>query len=101
MSWAPTLLSLVADVRIQWAEGAALKAGLDALAQEGSAVVRAYAIRSIHWEQVLVRGGFRKPRGYKEVGAYMLLPEHPVAQATLDTSRWYFMDGDRDDEFAR
>lgn len=58
-------------------------------------------MRGTHWETVLARGGFRRPRGYKEVGAYALQPEHPVAQATLDTLRWYFMDGDRDDELAR
>ena len=46
-------------------------------------------------------GGFRRPRGYKEVGAYPIWPDHPLADSTLDTSRWYFMDGDRDDEFAR
>lgn len=83
------------------AEDAALGAALESLAAEGCAVVRAYGMRGSHWEGVLERGGFRRPRGYKEVGAYPLLPDHPLASSTLDTSSWYFLDGDRDDEFAR
>ena len=83
------------------AENRALAAGLDVLAAGGCAVVRAYGMRGSHWEKVLERGGFRRPRGYKEVGAYALLPDHPLASSTLDTSSWYFLDGDRDDEFAR
>ena len=83
------------------AEGAALDAALEWLSREGCAVVRAYGMRGSHWEGVLERGGFRRPRGYKEVGAYPIWPDHPLAHSTVDTSRWYFMDGDRDDEFAR
>jgi hypothetical protein len=83
------------------AEGAALDAALEWLSREGCAVVRAYGMRGSHWEGVLERGGFRRPRGYKEVGAYPIWPDHPLADSTIDTSRWYFMDGDRDDEFAR
>lgn len=83
------------------AEGAALDAALEYLAGQGCAVVRAYGMRGSHWEGVLERGGFRKPRGYKEVGAYPIWPDHPLADSTIETSRWYFMDGDRDDEFAR
>lgn len=58
-------------------------------------------MRRTHWEVVLACGGIRRLRGYKGLGACALLPDHHVAQATLNTSRWYFMDGDRDDEFAR
>lgn len=85
----------------QAAEAMALDVALTALAREGAAVVRAYGMRGSHWEGTLERGGFRRPRGYKEVGAYPLLPDHPLASSTVDTSRWFFTDGDRDDEFAR
>lgn len=83
------------------AEGAALDAAVGALARAGAAVVRAYGMRGSSWERVLERGGFRRPRGYKEVGAYAIDRDHPLAASTLDTSSWYFTDGDRDDETAR
>ena len=83
------------------AEAMALDVALVALARAGAAVVRAYAMRGSHWGRVLERGGFRRPRGHKEVGAYPLWPGHPLADATMDTSRWFFTDGDRDDEYAR
>lgn len=83
------------------AEAMALDAALHALARSGAAVVRAYAMRGSHWGRVLEGGGFRRPRGHKEVGAYPLWPDHPLAEATMDTSRWFFTDGDRDDEYAR
>jgi GNAT superfamily N-acetyltransferase len=83
------------------AEGAALDGAIGALAGMGAAIVRAYAMRDSHWEGVLARGGFRRPRGYKPVGAYGIHRDHPLAGATLKTSSWYFMDGDRDTETVR
>jgi GNAT superfamily N-acetyltransferase len=83
------------------AEGAALDAALAALARAGASVARAYAMQGSAWERLLDRGGFRRPRGYKPVGAYALDGDHALAVATMHTSRWYFTDGDRDDETAR
>jgi GNAT superfamily N-acetyltransferase len=83
------------------AEGAALDAALDELAGAGASVARAYAMLDSAWEHLLERGGFRRPRGYKPVGAYPLDCDHALAVATMHTSRWYFTDGDRDDETAR
>jgi hypothetical protein len=83
------------------AEAAALDAALAALHDLGAAVARAYAMAGSHWEATLCSAGFAAPRARKEVGAYALLPAHPLAAATLDTSRWYFLDGDRDDETVR
>ena len=83
------------------AEGAALTAALAELDAEGAAVARAYAMRDSAWERLLRLGGFRRPRGYKPVGAFPLNTDDPLGAATLDTSSWCFMDGDRDDETAR
>lgn len=83
------------------AEGAALDAALHTLDDAGAAVVRAYAMQDSSWWHLLSRGGFRPPRGVKPVGAYALDADHPLALATLHTSRWCFTDGDRDDETAR
>lgn len=83
------------------AEQCTLHHALRALERSGAAVVRCYAMCGSHWESVLRRGGFSRPRHRKEVGAYPLIPDHPLADATMDTSRWSFMDGDRDDEIAR
>jgi len=83
------------------AQDAALEGALDRLEALGAAVVRAYGMRGSPWEAILARGGFRRPAGYKEVGAFPLVDDHPLARATLDTSLWYFTDGDRDDEYVR
>lgn len=83
------------------AEGACLDAALATLAGSGAVVARAYGMRGSYWESVLARGGFRRPRGYKPVGAYAIHPDHPLADATLETARWYFTDGDRDAETVR
>lgn len=83
------------------AEGAALDAALAALADSGAPVARAYAMLDSARERLLERGGFRRPRGYKSVGAYAVDGDHALAVATMHTSRWYFTDGDRDDETAR
>lgn len=82
------------------AEDAAVEAALAELEARGAAVVRAYGMRGSPWEAVLARGGFRRPRGYKPVGAFALV-EDELGHTTLDTSRWYFTDGDRDDELVR
>jgi len=83
------------------AEDVALAAALELLWSQGASAARAYAMRGSHWERGLERGGFRRPRAYKEVGAYPLIADHPLADATLDTSSWFFTDADRDDECAR
>jgi hypothetical protein len=83
------------------AEGAALEVALAALEAAGASVARAYAMQASAWERLLERGGFRRPRGYKPVGAYALTSDDALSVATMHTSRWYFTDGDRDDETAR
>ncbi len=83
------------------AEGAALDGALELLAARGASIARAYAMRGSHWARLLAQGGFRSPRGEKPVGAYALEGDHPLAGATLDTSRWWFTDGDRDAECVR
>jgi GNAT superfamily N-acetyltransferase len=85
----------------QAAESAALDAALAGLAGMGSVIVRAYGMQGSHWESVLARGGFRRPRGYKPVGAYTLDGAHPLGRTTLSTAGWYFTDGDRDTETVR
>ncbi len=82
---------------------AAMDTALGHLQAAGASVARAYAMKLSWWEQQLARCGFRAPKrnGYKEVGAYPILPEHPMTPAGMCTARWYFTDGDRDDETVR
>ena len=82
---------------------AAMDTALGHLSAAGASVARAYAMKNSWWEQQLHRCGFCSPKrnGYKEVGAYTILPDHPMTPAAMNTARWYFTDGDRDDETVR
>ncbi|MBM3986549.1 MAG: GNAT family N-acetyltransferase [Planctomycetes bacterium] len=79
---------------------AALETGLTELARTGASVVEATALEQSWWAQQLVRAGFA-PRGDEHALSVILHPlqdAHPLVAAARDTSKWYFTDGDRDDE---
>lgn len=79
---------------------AAIEAGLAELERAGASVVEATALEGSWWASELVRAGFA-PRGDEHLLSVILHPiaaEHPLVAAARDTTRWYFTDGDRDDE---
>ena len=80
--------------------GAALEVGLAQLERAGASVVEATAIDGSWWRAMLERSGFGPPRddNHLIVIQQPLQPEHPLTRAAADASRWYFTDGDRDDE---
>lgn len=82
---------------------AALDSALGHLAKSSAAVARSHAIEGSWWEHKLLWSGFRrgKSEDYKAVILHTLDPEHPVARAGQAPARWYFTDGDRDDELVR
>lgn len=75
-------------------------AGLELLESAGALLVRASAVRGSDWERELAHAGFSTARRGRELSVilYTHQPDHPVARAGLDASRWYLTDGDRDDE---
>ena len=85
------------------AMGAALEGCLSALNQHGVQAVRTHAIRDSAWEGFLAQHAFQppKPQDEKWVIAYVHQPDHPLAQAALDPTQWFFTDADRDDELVR
>jgi GNAT superfamily N-acetyltransferase len=78
----------------------ALGAGLDALEEAGASAARASAVLGSWWEARLTAAGFLAPRA--DDGKIIILhpnqADHPLVVAARDTARWYFTDGDRDDE---
>ncbi|MFT5052172.1 MAG: hypothetical protein ACI8QZ_003604 [Chlamydiales bacterium] len=82
------------------ASACAMDAALSLLQTEGASIARAWAIDGSSWNRELVGAGFRAPKAadYKVVIAMVHDPEHPLGMAALDPARWYFTDGDRDDE---
>jgi GNAT superfamily N-acetyltransferase len=82
------------------AVAAAVEAGLAALEAAGASFAQATAVDGSWWSGVLARSGFLRPRPENHliviVNAHQ--PEHPLARAAADASRWYLTDGDRDDE---
>lgn len=80
--------------------GAALEVGLAQLERAGASVVEATAIDGSWWRALLERAGFGPPRddNHLIVIQQPLQPEHPLTRAAADAARWYFTDGDRDDE---
>lgn len=78
----------------------ALEAGLAALERAGASVVEATAIDGSWWSAQLRRAGFGAPRAenHLTVIRQSLQPDHPLTRAAADPSKWYFTDGDRDDE---
>ena len=85
------------------AERAALLAALERLRGHGAAVVRAHAVVGSTWQRFLQEHAFVAPKqaDQKWVIAYPHQPDHPLAQAALDPSQWFFTDADRDDELVR
>lgn len=78
----------------------AFEAGLAALERAGASVVEATAIDGSWWSAQLLRAGFGAPRedNHLTVIVQPLQPDHPLTRAAADPSKWYFTDGDRDDE---
>ncbi len=79
---------------------AAMDGALGHLAKAGASVARAWAVEGSWWEGRLRQAGFRAPKreDRKAIIAYVHDPEHPLGKAALEPARWYFTDGDRDDE---
>ena len=78
----------------------AMRAGLSRLELEGAGLVRATAIEGSWWEARLAEAGFlaSKPEDHLAVIAHVHDEASAAAAAVRDASRWYFTDGDRDDE---
>jgi len=78
----------------------AMEAALGHLHKAGAAVARAFAVAGSWWEKTLRGAGFRPPKADDDrpLIAWIIDPDHPLAQAALDPGRWYFTDADRDDE---
>lgn len=85
------------------AQAGALEAALGHLHKAGASLARAHAIAGSAWERTLRAAGFRPPkrRDQKPVIAHLNHPDHPLARAALAPERWFFTDGDRDDELIR
>lgn len=85
------------------AVAALVEVALRHLHKAGASVARAHAIAGSWWERILRGAGFRagKRDDFKLVIVHPNDSGHPLAQAALDPSRWYFTDGDRDDELVR
>ena len=79
---------------------AAIAAALDTLEAAGAVLAEATAIDGSDWERELRAAGFLapKPDNHLIVITHVHQPDHPLARAAADASRWYFTDGDRDDE---
>jgi hypothetical protein len=82
------------------ARQAALAAGLSALDYADASIVHATAVDASAWASELKAAGF-SPAADRNQMKIILYPhdgEHPVTEAARRTERWYFTDGDRDDE---
>ena len=82
------------------ARDAAMAAGLAALDKVNASIVHATAVDGSAWADELRSSGFA-PAANKNQMKIILYPHdanHPVTQAARRTARWYFTDGDRDDE---
>jgi len=82
------------------AREAAMAAGLAALDYADASIVHATAVDGSGWATELNAAGFSKAadRNVMKIILYPHVEDHPVTQAARRTSRWYFTDGDRDDE---
>ncbi len=89
--------------REEAARRAALEGVLARFGEQGVQAVRTHAIRGSAWEEWLREHRFQapKPQDEKWVIAYVHQPDHPLAQAALDPTSWFFTDADRDDELVR
>ena len=82
------------------AREAAMAAGLASLDYADASIVHCTAIDGSGWASELKGAGFSKAAD-RNVMKVILHPndeDNPVTQAARRTSRWYFTDGDRDDE---
>jgi GNAT superfamily N-acetyltransferase len=79
---------------------AALEGALVHLAAAGASYVQATALDDSWWRSQLLATGFQPPKADNHliVILYPHDPDHALVAAARDTSRWYFTDGDRDDE---
>jgi GNAT superfamily N-acetyltransferase len=79
---------------------AAIGAGLDELERSGASVVEATAMDGTWWRERLEENGFLPPKeeNHLIVILYAHDPDHPLVAAAREPKRWYFTDGDRDDE---
>jgi len=82
------------------ARAAAFESAFLHLASAGASYVQATALDGSWWSDRLREAGFQRPRAENHliVILYPHRPDHPLVAAARDTSRWYFTDGDRDDE---
>ncbi len=82
------------------ARSLAVATGLVQLRERGASLAQSWAIDGSFWQEVLQTAGFLppKPENHLIVIHYTQDPDHPVARAGADASRWYLTDGDRDDE---
>jgi GNAT superfamily N-acetyltransferase len=82
------------------ARSAAMAAGLAALDKVNASIVHATAVDGSAWADELRASGF-SPAADRNRMKIILHPhqtDHPVTIAARRTARWYFTDGDRDDE---
>jgi len=81
-------------------EIAAVEAGLATLQSSGASVAQATAVDGSWWAKQLESWGFLRPRpdNHLIVIVNVLDPTHPLAAVSMDPTRWYLTDGDRDDE---
>ena len=79
---------------------AAILGGVAALRDGGAALVQATAIDGSWWQGQLRRHGFVPPRRTNFLTIILNVHDEadPLAAVARDPSRWYFTDGDRDDE---
>jgi GNAT superfamily N-acetyltransferase len=70
------------------------------LENERASLVQSTAIEGSWWSERLRAAGFLASRDDSalDVILHPLAPQHPLVAAARDASRWYFTDGDRDDE---
>jgi GNAT superfamily N-acetyltransferase len=82
------------------AEAAAMEAALARLEAAGASYAEATAIDGSWWSGRLASAGFLAPRARNHLLVIVRAnqPDHPLSLAALDPKRWYFTDGDRDDE---
>lgn len=82
------------------ARNACLAAGLVALDYADASIVHASAVDGSGWATELRSAGFSPAadRNQMKIILHAHAAEHPVTQAARRTARWYFTDGDRDDE---
>ncbi|MEZ6019547.1 MAG: hypothetical protein R3F17_05420 [Planctomycetota bacterium] len=92
------LVDLVA--RTGEAEQATLAAALEGAHGADACVLRSHAIDGSPWQAFLLENAFQKPKPEDEkwIIVHVLDPGHALLPAALEPARWFFRDGDRDDE---